>query len=43
VVLAVDAVSGLYDRGQMELRNIGVGLLSAEQIVAALAGLGTSA
>ena len=43
VVLAVDAVSGLYDRGQMELRNIGVGLLSADQVIDVLAGLGTSA
>ena len=37
VVLAADAVSGLYDRGRDELRNIGVRLMPAAAIIGALA------
>jgi nicotinamidase-related amidase len=36
VVLAEDAVSGLYDRGRSELTNIGVQLLSTDEILEAL-------
>jgi len=36
VVLADDAVSGLYDQGRVEMRNIGVELLSASQVSAAV-------
>ena len=36
VVLARDAVSGLYDRGESELRNIAVGLMAASEIASAL-------
>jgi nicotinamidase-related amidase len=36
VTVADDAVSGLYDRGREELRNIGVILLSTARIVAML-------
>jgi nicotinamidase-related amidase len=36
VVLAEDAVSGLYDRGRDELLNIGVVLMSTEEITASL-------
>lgn len=38
VVLAEDAVSGLYDRGRSELTNIGVQLLSTAAVVEALDG-----
>ena len=37
VVLARDAISGLYERGERELRNIGVRLMSAADVAAALA------
>jgi nicotinamidase-related amidase len=36
VVLAVDAISGLYERGERELTAIGVQLMTSEQIAAAL-------
>lgn len=36
VVLASDAISGLYDRGKRELENIGVELMSAAQVSGAL-------
>ena len=36
VVLAEDAISGLYERGREELRKIGVQLMSSEQIAASL-------
>ena len=36
VVLAEDAISGLYDRGRDELRNIGVQLMASEEITASL-------
>lgn len=36
VVVAEDAISGLYDRGREELRNIGVQLMSGAGIVAAV-------
>jgi nicotinamidase-related amidase len=37
VVLANDAVSGLYDRGSAELQNIGVSLLPTSEIIESLA------
>lgn len=36
VVVAEDAISGLYDRGREELRAIGVHLLASEEIAASL-------
>lgn len=36
VVLATDAISGLYDRGEQELAAIGVHLMSSDAIAAAL-------
>jgi nicotinamidase-related amidase len=36
VVVAEDAISGLYDRGREELRNIGVRLLDSEEIAASV-------
>jgi nicotinamidase-related amidase len=36
VVLVRDAVSGLYERGERELTNIGVHLMSAEEVADAL-------
>jgi nicotinamidase-related amidase len=36
VVLADDAVSGIYDRGKNEMKNIGVSLMSAEDLAAAI-------
>ena len=36
VVVAEDAISGLYDRGRDELRNIGVRLMTSEEIVSSL-------
>lgn len=36
LVLAVDAISGLYDRGKQEMANIGVELLSASQVIEAV-------
>jgi nicotinamidase-related amidase len=33
VVLAEDAVSGLYDQGRLELRDIGVQLMTARDLV----------
>jgi nicotinamidase-related amidase len=38
VVLARDAISGLYARGERELRGIGVAIMSAERIGKALPG-----
>ena len=35
-MLARDAVSGLYERGERELANIGVRLMDADAILAAL-------
>jgi nicotinamidase-related amidase len=37
VALATDAISGLYDRGRTELQNIGVALMSADELIDALA------
>ena len=37
IVLATDAVSGLYERGREELANIGVVLKSADEVVGLLA------
>ncbi len=37
VVLARDAISGLYERGERELQRIGVHVLSAAEVAAALA------
>ena len=36
VVLVEDAVSGLYDQGRLEMRNIGVELLSTDQAIDAV-------
>jgi nicotinamidase-related amidase len=36
VILAEDAVSGVYDRGMDELRNIGVSVMSAADLAAAV-------
>jgi nicotinamidase-related amidase len=36
VVLATDAISGLYDRGEQELAGIGVQLMRSDAVVAAL-------
>lgn len=36
IVLAEDAISGLYDRDRQEMRNIGVELLSCAQVISAL-------
>ena len=36
VVLAGDAVSGIYNRGKDEMKNIGVSLMSAEDLAAAI-------
>ncbi len=41
VVIVDDAVSGLYDRGADELRNIGVAVVATRDVVAALAALGS--
>jgi len=38
IVLARDAISGLYERGERELANIGVHLWSAAEVIDALAG-----
>lgn len=38
IVLARDAISGLYERGERELANIGVRLMGAAQIVQGLTG-----
>lgn len=35
VVLVSDALSGLYERGEQEMRNIGVHLMSVEEVLAA--------
>ena len=43
IVLAEDAISGLYDRGREELRNIGVQVMPADSIASALAGAYTGA
>jgi nicotinamidase-related amidase len=37
VVLARDAISGLYERGERELAGIGVNLMSAQEVLDALA------
>jgi nicotinamidase-related amidase len=37
IVLATDAISGLYERGREELANIGVALMTAAELAAALA------
>jgi nicotinamidase-related amidase len=37
VVLADDAISGLYDQGRQEMKNIGVEMLSTSQVVNAVA------
>jgi nicotinamidase-related amidase len=37
IVVATDAISGMYERGREELANIGVALMSAGELVAALA------
>jgi nicotinamidase-related amidase len=42
VVLAEDAISGLYDRGRDELVNIGVVLMSTEEITASLHPVATT-
>ena len=36
IVLVEDAISGLYDRGRDEMRNIGVALLNAKQLAQAV-------
>jgi nicotinamidase-related amidase len=36
IVLATDAISGLYDRGRQELAGIGVTLMSAAELTAQL-------
>jgi nicotinamidase-related amidase len=36
LVLAVDAISGLYDQGAREMRNIGVELLSMNEVIEAV-------
>jgi nicotinamidase-related amidase len=36
VVAVRDAISGIYERGERELRRIGVGLMSADQVVTTL-------
>jgi len=33
IILATDAISGLYDKGEQEMRNIGVELLTSENLV----------
>ncbi len=38
IVLAEDAVSGLYDRGHVELRNIGVHLMTADELAQEING-----
>jgi nicotinamidase-related amidase len=38
IVLVTDAISGLYERGQRELRGIGVEMMSADQVGQALHG-----
>jgi nicotinamidase-related amidase len=43
VVLARDAISGLYERGERELRNIGVHVLDTEEILRRLAPATTRA
>jgi len=43
VVLARDAISGLYERGEEELVSIGVHLRSAAEVIAALARVRTDA
>jgi nicotinamidase-related amidase len=40
VVLVEDAVSGIYDRGKDEMKNIGVSLMSATDLVAAISRIG---
>src|SRR5207244_13482743 len=36
VVLATDAISGSYERGERELSNIGVRMMSSDAIIAAM-------
>ena len=40
VVLVDDAVSGIYDRGQRELENIGVSMISFKDLIAAVTPAG---
>jgi nicotinamidase-related amidase len=40
IVLASDAISGFYERGERELRRIGVHLMSTPELVRAVAGAG---
>jgi nicotinamidase-related amidase len=42
IVLADDGVSGMYDRGRQELRNIGVVLMDADRLCAAISGCATA-
>jgi nicotinamidase-related amidase len=37
IALATDAISGLYERGREELQNIGVALMSADELIEELA------
>jgi nicotinamidase-related amidase len=43
IVLATDAISGLYERGERELSNIGVRMMSSEAILAAMTDMRASA
>ena len=43
IVVATDAISGLYERGRAELANIGVSLMSAAELVAQLPELSAGA
>lgn len=36
IVLVEDAISGLYDQGRIEMRNIGVELISTDQVIDAV-------
>jgi nicotinamidase-related amidase len=36
LVLVEDAISGLYDQGRREMQNIGVAVLSTEQVIDAI-------
>jgi len=38
IILVEDAISGLYDRGREEMKNIGVVLMSSEQLVQLVMG-----
>jgi len=43
IVLATDAISGLYDRGREELANIGVSLTTADELIDELSSTRASA